>query len=863
MRPARLLSRLVLVCGFALPVAAGRAAENELGHPVVREFSPGRDKIGYTNQAVTQDRDGFMYLASGRVLRFYDGAEWRPIVMPEESAAPRRFARAADGRVFVGGAGVIGWLRGTGAAAEFVSLADRLPPSELGYDEIHDVLAVGRTVYFVDAEKILRWQDETFTAIPCRAAPHSRTTHLHGVGGVAYVTSPGRPLCRIAGGRLESVADDPVLRENVILMMEAGPAGSLRFLTERNGFFELAGGHISVWSLEANRWLAGKSILRAARAETGELAVVFDSTSGSGGMRFDAAGRYVGPIDETLGLWLKTFLDVFFDREGGLWLGTTEGAFRLEWPSAVTVFDAVNGLAAGAVTAVERHGGVLYVRCGDGRFRLRPGNAQGQGARFETVANLPIDDRPNGGGEHGVRDPVACAAQDPSEPGARWVAREGGIELMAADGRALRRLPALVRKSAGRVECLLEEGAPGNRVLWIGGAQGLLRVELARAFPPPVPFGVVLMTAGVHAGERLAPEHAPLRFDYVAMRCQMADAVRYQSRLAGFERSWSDWSSERTRSFTRLPAGAYRFEVRARDGDGVPSTPAAVAFSVLPPWWWSGWALAAYVMAAVATVVGVVQWRTRTLRRHAARLEAVVTARTTELAARTAELAEKNRELTRLNRLESEEKIAARLAEEKARLEVLRYQLNPHFLFNTLASISGSLPPEAATARSMVEQLAHFCRLTLQRDNDQEWTTLGAEMKLLRAYLAIEQSRWGDLLAVEIVGVEALAEARLPHFLLLPLVENALKYGCATSADRVGVRIVAARADDGGLRLEVANTGAWVEPANDRSVPSLGIGLENLRERLRRYYPRAHTLEVVPDAGWVTMRLHIRAPAVI
>ncbi|QYM78697.1 histidine kinase [Horticoccus luteus] len=854
---------MVLVCGFALPVGTGRAAENELGHPLIREFSPGRDKIGYTNQAVTQDRDGFMYLASGRVLRSYDGAEWRPIVMPEESAAPRRFARAADGRVFVGGAGVIGWLRGTGAGAEFVSLADRLPATELGYDEIHDVLAVGRAVYFADAEKILRWQDATFTVIPCRAAPYARTTHLHGVAGVAYVTSPGRPLCRIAGDRLELVADDPVLRENVILLMEAGPAGSLRFLTEHNGFFELVDGHIRVWPLEANRWLAGKNILRAARAETGELAVVFDSASGSGGMRFDAAGRYVGPIDETLGLWLKTLLDVFFDREGGLWLGTTEGAFRLEWPSAVTVFDAVNGLAAGAVTGVERRDGVLYVRCGDDGFRLRPMNSQGEAARFEAADNLPIDDRPNGGGEHGIADPVACAAQDPSVRGARWVARESGIELMAPDGRALHQLPALVRKSAGKVECLLEEGAPGNRILWIGGAQGLLRVELARAFPPPVPFRVVLTTAGVHAGDELAPTHAPLRFDYVAMRCQMADAVRYQSRLEGFERSWSDWSSERTRSFTRLPAGAYRFEVRARDGDGVLSTPAAITFSVLPPWWWSGWAVAAYVMAAVGMVVGVVQWRTRTLRRHAARLEALVTARTAELGERTRELAEKNRELTRLNRLESEEKIAARLAEEKARLEVLRYQLNPHFLFNTLASISGSLPPEAATARAMVEQLAHFCRLTLQRDNDQEWTTLGAEIKLLSAYLAIEQSRWGDMLAVEIVGVEALAEARLPHFLLLPLVENALKYGCATSAERVGVRIVAARADDGGLRLEVSNTGVWVAPAGGHARPSLGIGLDNLRERLRRYYPHAHALEVLPGEGWVTVRLHLGAVPVI
>src|SRR5207248_7776476 len=102
-------------------------------------------------------------------------------------------------------------------------------------------------------------------------------------------------------------------------------------------------------------------------------------------------------------------------------------------------------------------------------------------------------------------------------------------------------------------------------------------------------------------------------------------------------------------------------------------------------------------------------------------------------------------------------------AEEKARLEVLRYQLNPHFLFNTLASISASLPSGRSTARTMVERLAEFCRLTLHRPDDRELTTLGEEMRLLRAYLEIEQSRWGDLLDVTIACDPALDAERLPH----------------------------------------------------------------------------------------------------
>jgi LytS/YehU family sensor histidine kinase len=231
------------------------------------------------------------------------------------------------------------------------------------------------------------------------------------------------------------------------------------------------------------------------------------------------------------------------------------------------------------------------------------------------------------------------------------------------------------------------------------------------------------------------------------------------------------------------------------------------------------------------------------------------------VAERTAELERKNTELVRLNGLELDEKISARLAEEKARLEVLRYQLNPHFLFNTLASISAALPGSGSPARRMVERLAEFCRLTLHRADERDWTTLGGEIQLLRSYLEIEQSRWGDLLDVELAHDPALDGENLPHFLLLPLVENALKYGRATSVDRVGLRLVTRRGADGALIVKVANTGEWVEPTGKKIVSSLGIGLDNLRERLVRHYPRRHRLEIAATDGWVTVTLHIIPPA--
>lgn len=835
-----------LLAGGALVVGA-----NELGHPVFREFAPGRDKVGYLNQALMQDRDGFMYVASHSVMRFSDGTQWRELALPKETAGIRRFARSADGVVYAGGASIIGYLQGAGEAAKFVSLADKLPPTELGYDEIHDVLVAGPAVYFADEEKILRWQDEKFTVIPCRAPAHSRATHLYQVAGEVYVTSPGRPLCRIVADRLEPVADDPLLREDTIVMMESDGAGGLLLLSARRGFYQVKDGRVTPVPLEANNWLAGKGILRAARLKDGGMAVVFDAISDGGGMRFDAAGRYVGPLDQTLGVYTKWFRDVFCDREGGLWLGVTEGVFRFEWPSAVTVFDAVNGLGTEAVTAIARRNGTLYATTGEGVFQLRPMDAQGRVARFEQVAELPLPAPAVGAGKPTPESVVECAAVEPT--GARWVARPGSIELLAGDGSVLRHMPHLVLHAAGVVKVMRTEADPAGPVLWIGGTMGLLRVEVAQAFAPPAPFGAMLTATGVREGERLPPEHKALRFDYLAVRMQPTNAVTYRTRLHGFDHEWSEWTAERTRSFTRLPAGSYRFEVRARDLDGLESTPAVIAFTVRPHWWFSWWAITGYSLAGAAAVVGFVRQRTRALRRRTEQLEAVV-------AGRTAELARQNTELVRLNRLELDEKTAAKLGEERARLEMLRYQLNPHFLFNTLTSISGALGTEQATARSMVERLTDFCRLTLHRGNDRDWTTLGEDMKLLRAYLDIEQSRWGDLLEVQIECAPELAAEPIPHFLLLPLVENALKYGHATSVDRVAIRLAAWREAEGALVIEIANTGEWVEPGKGKPVSSLGIGLENLRERLRRYYPHRHELGVFSGAGWVTLRLRINSP---
>ena len=308
------------------------------------------------------------------------------------------------------------------------------------------------------------------------------------------------------------------------------------------------------------------------------------------------------------------------------------------------------------------------------------------------------------------------------------------------------------------------------------------------------------------------------------------------------------------RTYAHLADGPRQFADPVRHPDtrsGAATLAGDIAAVHLPSApWLTPWALAGNVGLGVLGVLGLVRLTNRRLRSHTGRLKLL-------LAERTAQLARRNTELALHLQIALHEKNTAREAAERTHLQMLRYQLNPHFLFNTLSSIRMALPSGSSPARGMVDHLIQFCHLTLRVTDDGDWTSLGHELRLLRSYLAIEQSRWGELLSVELIADPALEHERLPQFLLLPLVENALKYGRATSPDRVGLSVSALREPDGTLLVAIANTGEWIEPGHPRDVASLGIGLDNLRARLARHYPGRHEFLTVPSAGWVTVRLRL------
>lgn len=183
-----------------------------------------------------------------------------------------------------------------------------------------------------------------------------------------------------------------------------------------------------------------------------------------------------------------------------------------------------------------------------------------------------------------------------------------------------------------------------------------------------------------------------------------------------------------------------------------------------------------------------------------------------------------------------------------ARLAQLRAQLNPHFLFNALNTVSSVMYEDVAAADRMLAGLGDILRQTLAADEVPE-ISLGEELDILQRYVEIMQTRLSDRLAVRVEVPRALRGAAVPQFALQPLVENALRHGSAGD-DRPSVVTIAAARVDGRLRVEVRDNGPGLSVPAERALAS-GVGLSNTATRLATLYGAEQrlTLENAPEGG--------------
>ncbi|MCW3798566.1 histidine kinase [Sphingomonas sp. BN140010] len=192
----------------------------------------------------------------------------------------------------------------------------------------------------------------------------------------------------------------------------------------------------------------------------------------------------------------------------------------------------------------------------------------------------------------------------------------------------------------------------------------------------------------------------------------------------------------------------------------------------------------------------------------------------------------------------------AESAAQSAQVRALRYQVNPHFLFNTLNSLSSLvMAGRSAEAETMILKLSNFFRSSLSLDATAD-VTLAEEIDMQRLYLDIEKVRFPRRLKVEIDVPAYLGQARLPALVLQPVVENAIKYGVSATRDKVTLRIEANEPYPGRLQITITNSGgtALKSPRQRHQPCSTGVGLTNVCQRLAARFGRESSCSFGPMA---------------
>jgi two-component system LytT family sensor kinase len=195
---------------------------------------------------------------------------------------------------------------------------------------------------------------------------------------------------------------------------------------------------------------------------------------------------------------------------------------------------------------------------------------------------------------------------------------------------------------------------------------------------------------------------------------------------------------------------------------------------------------------------------------------------------------------------------------QSARLQMLRYQLNPHFLFNALSSLRALVNSEQAEA--MVTRLSEFLRYTLV-EKGREVVPLSSEVEVTEHYLAIEQIRFGKDLIVEYHLDPEAVDYPVPRFILNPLVENAVKHGRSKGERPVRVEITTTLLPEDTLEIEVVNSGSLRAGADEKGDPGTQTGLDNVRDRLEHHYPGRSSLDLFESGGQVHARIRLGRPA--
>jgi sensor histidine kinase YesM len=207
---------------------------------------------------------------------------------------------------------------------------------------------------------------------------------------------------------------------------------------------------------------------------------------------------------------------------------------------------------------------------------------------------------------------------------------------------------------------------------------------------------------------------------------------------------------------------------------------------------------------------------------------------------------------------QKEKTLNATLLANEAQLKMLQYQINPHFLFNTITSVLSLIDENKSKAKNVLMSLSEYFRYTLNNKNG-ETVELSKEVQAVKKYLDIQKVRFEEKLEIEYRIDPKAEKLKVPFFIIHPLVENAVKYGIKTSPLPLKIKIEISLADEKILRIEVINSGKIFSSDSElRNTMSTSTGIENLKKRLEIIYGEESSFSLTEEDGNVHASISIK-----
>jgi ligand-binding sensor domain-containing protein len=344
-------------------------------------------------------------------------------------------------------------------------------------------------------------------------------------------------------------------------------------------------------------------------------------------------------------------------------------------------------------------------------------------------------------------------------------------------------------------------------------------------------------------------------FEFAALCFDMPERCTFMYKMEGFEDDWNLAGNRRYATYTNLPPGSYVFKVTAANADGIWNPePVKIRVIIKPPFYLTWWFISIEVMIVILLASTFIQAREKKLKRDKTKLEHKVKLRTQELNNKNEELVIRNIQI-----IKQKEEIAFQAKQLQVEMEnqnqtseiaLLRSQVNPHFLFNTLNNIYSLVYQRSTEAPAAVMKLSDIMRYMLY-DATTDRVQLEKEINYLKSFIELQQLRLKhkDFVLFEITG-DPMGKVIAP-MLLIPFIENAFKHG-NKSVPSPGI-IIQLNSAPGLLTFDVKNKKAF----SSMKDSSGGIGLQNVKRRLALIYPGKYELNMIDNDEMFSIHLTI------